>query len=201
MVTNHLDDVTGADKSQFVDFVTELLAHENKFKAGATSLEVIRNPQKYIPADFNLGKLELEDFISVNKNVDGEFRFDILWRAKRGQDNLSIFIDTKNYSSAGNMFKDLGQFKAYLRKINNFDELYIIQQGGRNISEGQMINRLQTALKSDVKNVFNSNTTLFRKLKNSKGENFIEDLEDFQVFINSKDFHSSIIAKICIITK
>jgi len=188
MVTNHLDDVTGADKSQFVDFVTELLAHENKFKAGATSLEVIRNPQKYIPADFNLGKLELEDFISVNKNVDGEFRFDILWRAKRGQDNLSIFIDTKNYSSAGNMFKDLGQFKAYLRKINNFDELYIIQQGGRNISEGQMIARLKKVIKENIDDVFSS-IWENERLRN----NLFKGIKDDQVAFNkfSKDINDS----------
>ncbi len=44
---------------------------------------------------------------------------------------ISIFIDTKNYSKVGNMFKDLGQYKAYLREIDNFDQLYIIQQGGK----------------------------------------------------------------------
>jgi len=33
-----------------------------------------------------------------------------------------------------NSFKNLGQYKAYLREINNFDQLYIIQQGGRGIS-------------------------------------------------------------------
>ena len=48
---------------------------------------------------------------------------------------VSIFIDTKNYSKVVNMFKDLGQYKAYLRAIDNFDQLYIIQQGGRGVTK------------------------------------------------------------------
>ncbi len=39
-------------------------------------------------------------------------------------------IQKKNYSLARNMFKDLRQFKAYLRAIDNFDQSYIVQQGG-----------------------------------------------------------------------
>ena len=41
------------------------------------------------------------------------------------------------------MFKDLGQFKAYLGAIDNFDNLYIIQQGGRGVTREQIINRLK----------------------------------------------------------
>ena len=48
---------------------------------------------------------------------------------------ISIFIDTKNYSKVGNMFQNLGQYKAYLEVIDDFDQLYIIQQGGRGITQ------------------------------------------------------------------
>ena len=34
---------------------------------------------------------------------------------------ISIFIDTKNYSTARNMFKNLGQYKAYLEVIDDFE--------------------------------------------------------------------------------
>ena len=44
------------------------------------------------------------------------------------------------------MFGDLGQFKAYLREIDSFDQLYIIQQGGREVTREQIINRLRKEL-------------------------------------------------------
>ena len=44
------------------------------------------------------------------------------------------------------MFGDLGQFKAYLEKIDSFDQLYIIQQGGRGVTREQIINRLRKEL-------------------------------------------------------
>lgn len=44
------------------------------------------------------------------------------------------------------MFRDLGQFKAYLREIDRFDKLYIIQQGGRGVTREQIINRLRKEL-------------------------------------------------------
>lgn len=60
-----------------------------------------------------------------------------------------IFVDTKNYSRAEGMFKGLGQFKAYLREIDNFDQLYIIQQGGRGVTREQIIRRLRDELLKD----------------------------------------------------
>jgi len=47
---------------------------------------------------------------------------------------------------ASNMFGDLGQFKAYLENIDSFDQLYIIQQGGRGVTREQIINRLRKEL-------------------------------------------------------
>ena len=44
------------------------------------------------------------------------------------------------------MFGDLGQFKAYLENIDSFDQLYIIQQGGRGVTREQIINSLRKEL-------------------------------------------------------
>ena len=100
-------------------------------QAGATTLEVIHNAQKYIPSKYynTLKDLQLEDVIAHADDA-GDFRFDIQWSAldPKTKKSISVFVDTKNYSSASNMFKDLGQFKAYLGAIDNFDNLYIIQQ-------------------------------------------------------------------------
>ena len=94
---------------------------------------------------------------------------------------VSIFIDTKNYSTARNMFKNLGQYKAYLREINNFDQLYIIQQGGRGVTKEDVVRRLQSAIKKEINDVFeiiwkneNLRTILFN---NSKREKALKDFK------------------------
>ena len=53
-----------------------------------------------------------------------------------------------------NSFKNLGQYKAYLREINNFDQLYIIQQGGRGVTREDVVRRLQSAIKKEINDVF-----------------------------------------------
>ena len=140
----------------------------DKFKAGATTLEVIHNAQKYIPNKYynTLSNLQLEDLITYADDA-GDFRFDIKWSALDPETNnpISVFIDTKNYSSASNMFKNLAQFKAYLGAIDNFDNLYIIQQGGRGVTREQIINRLKNVLnkgnnKDEVFEVIWNNETL-----------------------------------------
>ena len=158
-------------------------------------IEVIRNIKSYLPAKFHstLQKLELEDLISYADEA-GDFRFDIKWQAKtldkfNQEREISIFIDTKNYSKVGNMFKDLGQYKAYLREINNFDQLYIIQQGGRGVTREDVVRRLQSAVKKEINDVFeiiwknkNLRTILF---KNSKRE---KALKDFTNSIDNKSY-------------
>ena len=75
------------------------------------------------------------------------------------------------------MFGDLGQFKAYLREIDSFDQLYIIQQGGRGVTREQIINRLQKELLKpdnlmEVFKIIRSNPQLNRDLlKNIISEN------------------------------
>lgn len=109
-------------------------------------LEVIHNAQKYIPSKYynTLSTLQLENLIAYADDA-GDFRFDIKWSALAPETNkpISVFIDTKNYSSASNMFKDLGQFKAYLGAIDNFDNLYIIQQGGRDVTKKDIVKQLE----------------------------------------------------------
>lgn len=82
--------------------------------------------------------------------------------------------------------KQISQFKAYLAKINNFNELLIIQQGGRaGVDIPAMKRALQTAIKNDgVNNVYK-----FIQKNNSKlliNEN-IKNPVDFNKIINNKD--------------
>ena len=78
---------------------------------------------------------------------------------------VSIFIDTKNYSTARNMFKNLGQYKAYLREINNFDQLYIIQQGGRGVTRKEAIEKLESAIAKDAEGVYKANESIWLNMK------------------------------------
>lgn len=171
-------------------FLSELMQTEHKFKAGATTLEVVRHPEKYISAMYksNLSNLELEDLIS-HAAGSGNFRFDAKWRVMDPQKPgyIQIFVDTKNYSRASNMFGDLGQFKAYLREIDSFDQLYIIQQGGREVTREQIINRLRKELLKpenliEVFKIIRSKPNLNRELlENIKNDN--EALERLSLLI------------------
>ena len=150
LLTQHLATFrTQGREEQMSAFINEMMQTKDKFKAGATTLEVIRHPQEYISAKYssNLSNLELEDLIS-HAAGSGNFRFDAKWRVMDPQKPgyIQIFVDTKNYSRASSMFRDLGQFKAYLREIDSFDQLYIIQQGGREVTREQIINRLRNEL-------------------------------------------------------
>lgn len=176
LVDHHLSDMLKRPngKKQITAFFNELLQSKDKFKAGTTTLEVIRNPQKYISNTYHntLSNLELEDFIAYADDA-GDFRFDIKWEAISSEsvDPISIFVDTKNYSSARNMFKNLRQFKAYIKAIDNFDQLYIIQQGGRDVTKKDIIKQLEKAIANDAKSVFRAKPQLW---KNMDIDNFEE---------------------------
>jgi hypothetical protein len=161
-------------------FLSELMQTEHKFKAGATTLEVVRHPEKYISAMYksNLSNLELEDLIS-HAAGSGNFRFDAKWSSKitttaGAQQRIDVFIDTKNYSSASRMFKDLGQFKAYLENIDSFDQLYIIQQGGRKVTREQIIAQLERAIAKDAKSVYTTNQKIWNELGIESGADLYE---------------------------
>ena len=62
-----------------------------------------------------------------------------------------------------NSFQNLGQYKAYLREINNFDQLYIIQQGGRGITKEDIIKRLESAIAKDAEGVYYAKNNFGRK--------------------------------------
>ena len=63
------------------------------------------------------------------------------------------------------LFKDLGQYKAYLRAIDNFDQLYIIQQGGRGITKEDIIKKLESAIAKDAKSVFDAKKSIWLNMK------------------------------------
>ena len=64
-----------------------------------------------------------------------------------------------------NSFKNLGQYKAYLRAIDNFDQLYIIQQGGRGITKEDIIKRLESAIAKDAEGVYRANESIWLNMK------------------------------------
>ena len=206
LIDNHLADFTKTrkGKQQITAFINELMQSTDKFKAGATTLEVIHNAQKYIPSKYynTLKGLQLEDVIAHADDA-GDFRFDIQWSAldPKTKKSICVFVDTKNYSSASNMFKDLGQFKAYLGAIDNFDNLYIIQQGGRGITREQIINRLKNVLnkgknKDEVFEIVWNNETLRKNV--FEGLSRKKALECFSQNINSSNyemFNSILITK------
>ena len=74
-----------------------------------------------------------------------------------------------------NSFKDLGQYKSYLREIDNFDQLYIIQQGGRGITKEDIIKRLESAIAKDAEGVYYAKKSLWRNM----GIRSFKELEDF----------------------
>ena len=168
LLTHHLATFRDQGREeQMSAFIYEMLQTEHKFKAGATTLEVIRHPEKYISAKYSrrLSDLELEGLIS-HAAGSGNFRFDAKWRVIEAQKPgyIQIFVDTKNYSRASNMFGDLGQFKAYLENIDSFDQLYIIQQGGRKVTREQIIAQLEQAIAKDAKSVYTTNQKIWNKL-------------------------------------
>ena len=102
---------------------------------------------------------------------------------------ISIFIDTKNYSTARNMFQNLGQYKAYLEVIDDFDQLYIIQKGGRGVTREDVVRRLQSAVKKEINDLFeiiwkneNLRTILFNDSRREKA------LKDFTNSIDNKSY-------------
>ena len=64
-----------------------------------------------------------------------------------------------------NSFQNLGQYKAYLREIDNFDQLYIIQQGGRGVTRKEVIERLESAIAKDAKSVFDAKKSIWLNMK------------------------------------
>jgi len=106
----------------------------------------------------------------------GNFRFDAKWRAMNPEKPgyIQIFVDTKNYSRASNLFGDLGQFKAYLENIDSFDKLYIIQQGGRGVTREQIITQLERAIAKDAKSVYTTNQKIWNELGIKNGADLYE---------------------------
>ncbi|WP_424651490.1 chaperone HtpG [Capnocytophaga gingivalis] len=52
-----------------------------------------------------------------------------------------------------------------MKEINNFDQLYIIQQGGRGITKEDIIKRLESAIAKDAEGVYYAKKQLWQKLE------------------------------------
>ena len=119
----------------------------------------------------NLSNLELEDLIS-HAAGSGNFRFDIKWTSyvDKSKAPVSVYVDTKNYTAASNIFRDLRQFKAYIRQISSFDQLRIVQQGGRGVEAEQIIRQLEKMIEKDAYNVFYTNEELWKSVGIDKWE-------------------------------
>ena len=83
-----------------------------------------------------------------------------------------------------NSFKNLGQYKAYLRAIDNFDQLYIIQQGGRGITKEDIIKRLESAIAKDAEGVYYAKKSIWLNMG-------IESAEDLKDFAKTKELSTS----------
>ncbi len=178
------------------EFFNEMLQAEHKMKAGATSLEVIKNPSKYMD---DVGDLEgLEDVLSTATG-DGDFRFDLKFKSSANNNPISILVDTKNYANASGIFKSMKQIKAYFKQIKSFKELRIVQQGGRpGLDLDKMKSAFQSALKKEPREIFNTNKSLFKTIKfNNKP---IKNYRDFENFVKSSEFLDSDLASILKIT-
>ena len=174
LLTHHLATFRNQGREeQMSAFINEMMQTKDKFKAGATTLEVIRHPEKYISAKYssNLSNLELEGLISRAAG-SGNFRFDIKWTSyvDKSKTPVSVYVDTKNYTAASNIFRDLRQFKAYIRQISSFDQLRIVQQGGRGVEAKQIIRRLEKKIEEDAYDVFYTNKELWKSMKIDKWE-------------------------------
>jgi Ig-like domain CHU_C associated len=113
---------TGANtKPDIKKYFNEMLAQEEKFKAGTVGLEIIRkNP----PPSYLVGA-RIEGFEQTFTRSAN--RYDLLFM----KGDKKIFIDTKNYSSTSGIFDgadNLKQIKAYFKEIENIDELFYVIQ-------------------------------------------------------------------------
>ena len=161
LVNEHLPDLAQRHKQdQLAAFINEMMQTTDKFKAGATTLEVIRHPEKYVSPDIvKLSNIELEGRILSTE----AHRFDVKWMAivENYKQPINVYVDTKNYASVSDMFRDLGQFKAYLGKISSFEQLLIIQQARPGMSEEKVIKQLERMIAKDARSVFDVNRELW----------------------------------------
>ena len=92
LLTHHLATFRDQGREeQMSAFIYEMLQTEHKFKAGATTLEVIRYPEKYIFAKYSrrLSNLQLEGLIS-HAAGSGNFRFDAKLKIKMERKSTSL---------------------------------------------------------------------------------------------------------------
>jgi len=146
-----------------------MLHTRDNCKARATSLEVIRNPQKYLDDHEAFELFELEE--QIKRGGTDKFRFDLKYRHKVTVGTI-IFVDTENYESLSGIFsgRNLDQLKAYFREITDFSQLRIVQQkrGAMDLKGFKAV--LQSAVLKDPVGVFNSNQALFRSINTANDQ-------------------------------
>jgi len=173
-----------------------MLQSRDKFKAGATSLEVIRNPQKYLDDHEAFELFELEE--QIKRGGKDKFRFDLKYRNKQTEGTI-LFVDTKNYESLSGIFsgKNLDQLKAYFREITDFSQLRIVQQkrgSGMTIESFQVF--LRKALLKETEAIYKSNEALFNAILDSSGDLVVFDQTSLKLYVESSEFLKGPICKI-----
>ena len=105
-----------------------------------------------------------------------------------------------------NSFKNLGQYKAYLREINNFDQLYIIQQFESYLQEVDEIKDLAYMINSNKANInevkqafkevfkrnsneiFKTNPNIWKQFDRVDGTGKINSLKNFKDLVEDISF-------------
>jgi len=168
-----------------------MLQSRDKFKAGATSLEVIRNPQKYLDDHEAFELFELEE--QIKRGGKDKFRFDLKYRNKQTEGTI-LFVDTKNYESLSGIFsgKGLDQLKAYFREITDFSQLRIVQQKrGRGMTLEGFREVFLEVLKKNSSEIFAENPNLFAKLRLKDGTT-VSTIDLFDEFLENADLSNQI---------
>jgi hypothetical protein len=61
LIETHLSSfINRGNEGQILQFINEMMQTKDKFKAGATTLEVVRHPEKYISAKYSKRLSDLE---------------------------------------------------------------------------------------------------------------------------------------------
>ena len=147
------------DKESLKKFLNEMFAKKkgkinyDKFKVAVTTIESLEQ----IDNLKGIEKITFEKYI-----LEGELRrcdvaVEIFDEIKK-----TYFIETKNYREVYGIFSNMGQFKAYIKKISSFDEIiYVIQKRDKVQNVEDVIVQMKKALAKDAKAAFEANKNLW----------------------------------------
>jgi len=161
-----------------LNYFDELLQTPLKFKGGAFGIEILSNPPPVL-AGKTLIKLE-----SGIDDIDN-FRYDLMFEDGSG---MKIFVETKNYSSGtGFTTSFYNQFKAYISnpQLENMDQLKYFFRSNDGVTKATQVKKFKNMMKSNAKELFESNPSLFRSIKKENGIDFIDDWDDLKTMMES----------------